>query len=103
MEHWAPIRGYEGLYDVSTKGRVRSRARVVRYSLRYGGEKTMTIRPRLLRLTWHRGQTFAYLKRDGLSRTASVRTLMAEAFHQSPFGTSKPMTDSVREPATVQR
>lgn len=30
QEHWKPIKGYEGLYEVSDKGRVRSLDRYVK-------------------------------------------------------------------------
>ena len=36
-EIWKPIRGYEGLYEVSNLGRVRSLERIMEYKNRWGG------------------------------------------------------------------
>lgn len=36
-EIWKPVKGYEGLYEVSNKGRVKS---LKRYSVRFGHQKS---------------------------------------------------------------
>ena len=45
-EEWRPIRGYEGSYDVSNLGRVRSLDRIVKH--RKGPQKSRTIRGRIM-------------------------------------------------------
>ena len=70
MEHWKSIAGYEGLYEVSDIGRVKS--------LKYGKEK-------ILKPGKDRG---GYLQvslcKDGHVKTARIHRLVAEAFIQNP-------------------
>ena len=78
MEKWKDVIGFEGLYQVSNLGRVKSVDRVVRHNL--GGPKK--VRGRILRLR-SRGKCghFAVnLHKDGHGWTASVHRLVLASF-----------------------
>lgn len=65
-EHWKPVVGYEGLYEVSTLGNVRSLRRSV---------------PRMMSSTLSRyGYHVVNLRRDGRSFTHQVSNLVLAAF-----------------------
>lgn len=75
-ERWAPILGWEGLYEVSTEGRVRSIDRTV--DTPTGPQMR---RGRLLKLRPHsRGYTQVGLTRDGRTRVCLVHHLVLESF-----------------------
>lgn len=65
---WKPIRDYEGYYDVSDTGEVRS----------LGGRRGS--KPRLLKQSDLKGYRRVSLSVDGLRRDALVHRLVAEAF-----------------------
>lgn len=81
-EIWAPVVGYEGLYEVSSLGRVRSLDRV---------EKTHTAKSshvRKGRMKVLRENRYGYIRvslyRHGQSKTFSVHRLVAMAFLGDP-------------------
>ena len=82
MMEWRPIPGFEGAYEVSDAGEVRSLARVV---LRSNGIK-QTVRERRMKLT--RSKTGYYtvsLSQPGASSvTHNVHALVAAAFLDDP-------------------
>lgn len=67
MEEWRPVSGYEGLYEVSNMGNIRS--------LRNGC---------VLALMNSRGYRRCHLAKDGHVKTAQVHRLVAEAFIPNP-------------------
>lgn len=80
MEQWRPVVGYEGIYEVSDQGRVRSVDREVRAS-RGGG--TFTKAGQLLkpgRVGKDREHQYVCLSRDGKVRNRLVHRLVLEAF-----------------------
>lgn len=81
METWKSIAGYEGLYEVSNRGQVRS---VVRTSKR-NGNTTKTVQSTVLRI---QQQSNGYLKvslcKDGKARDFRVHRLVASAFIPNP-------------------
>ncbi|NCC85089.1 MAG: hypothetical protein EOM03_13315 [Clostridia bacterium] len=79
MEQWKPISSYEGFYEVSDYGRVRSIERFVRSSSRNGG---LRIRPSkiLKQAKHHNGYLKVVLSRDGKVETLLVHRLVASAF-----------------------
>ena len=72
-EEWRPIKGYEGLYEVSSLGRVKS----MNYS--------HTGKERILKIGKHRGgYLFVILCRNGKRKNFLVHRLVAEAFLPNP-------------------
>jgi hypothetical protein len=82
-ERWRQIPGYEGLYEVSDRGQVRSIDRVV---IRKDGRRR-PVAARILKLTvrdgWP-GGTVAYLWRDGERKEHGVQRLVFAAFVGDP-------------------
>lgn len=80
-EAWKDIEGYEGYYQVSTQGNVRSVDRTVHYvdgrTARYKGKK-VAINPR------NNGYLKVNLYRDHTMKNISVHRLVAEAFVPNP-------------------
>lgn len=70
-EQWKPVNGYEGLYEVSSLGRVKS--------LKYGKEKTL--KPKKCK-----GYLRVSLYRNGKHKQFSVHKLVATAFIPNPYG-----------------
>ena len=70
MEHWQPVKGYDGLYEVSDQGRVKS--------LKYGKEKILKSGKS------PHGYLLVNLCKDGQCKSITVHRLVAEAFIQTP-------------------
>ena len=76
-EIWAPVVGYEGRYEVSSFGNVRSIARACLVG--YGAKRNL--RPRILRATPDtKGYRSVSLSKDGKVSTKRICSLVAEAF-----------------------
>lgn len=80
MEHenWLPIPGYEGAYEVSNQGRVRSVERRVRLVTRSGTEATRLVPARILRPGCSKSGHVSVALGNGNSRL--VHQLVLEAF-----------------------
>ena len=79
VERWKPVNGYEGIYEVSSHGRVRSLDRTV---TRSGGQ--VRRKGKVLRATLNPGgYPVVSLYRQGRPKNRYVHALVAEAF----FGT----------------
>ena len=76
MELWTSIPGYEGFYEVSSFGDVRSLTRFVPY----GRHKGMTYKGRDLRLFVSGSYLSVKLSKAGITRTAYVHELVLMAF-----------------------
>ena len=80
FEEWRSVPGYEGLYDVSSLGRVRSRPRRVRCG--FAGKGTRTMGGKLLMLCDDGlGYLQCCLGHRGEVRVSKVHRLVALAFH----------------------
>jgi len=95
-EEWRDIKGYEGLYQVSNIGRVKSLERTVP---RKNGRR-QTIRERILKPSTDRD---GYLRvvlcnSNGNRKTFKVHRLACEAFHENPE--DKPCVNHIDEKKT---
>lgn len=77
-EIWKPVAGYEGAYEVSDRGRVRSLERRVRLVTRQAGETTRLVPERMLRPGPTRSGHLSVAIGKGNSRL--VHQLVLEAF-----------------------
>ena len=68
-EYWKPVVGYEGLYEVSNWGRVKS--------LKFGKEK-------ILKPIIRHGYYFVGLSKNGIVKSYSVHRLVAQVFIPNP-------------------
>jgi hypothetical protein len=81
LEIWKDISGYEGLYQVSNMGRVKSLTRKVRNR---SGYRTVPSRILKNKPSKH-GYYFVGLSKKNISRTKSVHVLVAKAFLSNPM------------------
>jgi len=81
-ERWLPVAGFDGAYEVSNLGRVRSLARTI---IRSNG-RPLTIQRRILRPTTNpeNGYLAVSLWRDNIGTSWSVHALVAKAFVPNP-------------------
>lgn len=80
-EVWKDVLGYEGLYQVSNLGRVKSLFREVHYKDgRIGHFPEMILRQG----TNHKGYKVVYLSKSSSKKTALVHRLVAKAFIPNP-------------------
>lgn len=75
-----PVVDYEGLYEVSSKGRVRSLGRVVQRS----DGRSQRINARLMKLKEHKGYYYVDLSSGGIVRRFGVHQLVCTVFNGLP-------------------
>lgn len=82
MEIWKDVPGYEGYYQVSDQGRVKSVARtVVVPRTKWGVEGKRKVNEAVMSLqTDSRNRVFVALRRGGLAKRFTVASLVAAAF-----------------------
>lgn len=86
-EEWRDVVGYEGKYQVSNFGRIKSLPYKIEYINKYGNKTTTTNRPQLLHPTrvgrgWENGDGYLSVPLSGNRRL--VHRLVAEAFIPNP-------------------
>lgn len=80
-EVWKPIPNYEGMYEVSNYGRLRSCDREIKYKNKRGTEITRFSKTRELPSRMHRnGYLYAHLWKRNKETQFAVHTLVLEAF-----------------------
>lgn len=88
MEIWKDIQGYEGYYQVSNEGRVKSLARVIVYK----DGRTHTFKEKILRPRPHgynKEYYTVFLCKDTVKCPMYIHKLVAEAFVSNPSGYSE--------------
>ena len=97
-EIWKPINGYEGFYEISSLGRVRSLYRKVKC-----GKCHITIKEHLLnpQICNTNGYYMVMLSKEGVSRRFLIHRLIAEAF--IPNTANKPFIDHINGIRTDNR
>jgi predicted XRE-type DNA-binding protein len=98
IERWLPVRGYEGLYDVSDLGRVRSLDRIVMSRNRWGPIAKHLRGQTLAQRTDYYGYQVVRLYRDGYGKWIRVHRLVGEAF----LGPRQPGMDTRHGPGGQQ-
>jgi len=76
-EIWKEIYGYEGLYEVSTKGNVRS---LNRYVDHYKGGKSLKNGKLVTIFKYRSGYCYVNLSKNGKNKKYKVHRLVANAF-----------------------
>lgn len=94
-ETWKPIGGYEGLYEVSDKGRIRSVDRIVKSTNKgtsyYHKRNGALLKPYYNRL----GYLLVELWKEGIGKAYTVHRLVALAFVPNPY--NKPCVNHLDE------
>jgi len=80
-EKWLPINGYEGKYEISNSGRVKS---IARKAKRARGD--IQIRERILKTTMRGEFAYAALSNEGEAKSKPIHYLVANAFIDNPNG-----------------
>lgn len=89
MEIWKDIKGYEGFYEVSNEGRVKSAPRLVDTVMNCRHYKTVILTPSLN----DSGYYVVNLSKNGDTKTQRIHILVAEAF--IPNLENKPCVDHI--------
>lgn len=78
------MRGFGGMYEASSLGRVRSKARSVTKRTRHGGEMVQAYAARVLQPSVEKGYLRVHLGVNGAKRKAWVHTMVLHAFDRCP-------------------
>lgn len=81
METWKDVKGYEGYYQVSSCGRVKSTERVYKTKRAF-----RTVPERIRKLAKVHGYLYCELWKDGRHERFAVHRMVAEAFLENPGG-----------------
>ena len=97
-EVWRDVKGYEGLYQVSSEGRVKSLER--KFIDKIGRERY--VKERILKPAFNgRGYLFVNLYAGGKPKMHKVHRLVCQSFHDNPD--SKPDVNHINEDKTDNR
>lgn len=99
MEEWKDIKGYEGLYQVSNIGRIKSNSRAI---LRKN-KRILRIKERIIKLQLNKDNGYYYvgLHNEGIMQIKPVHRLVAETFIPNP--TNLPCVDHINGEKTDNR
>ena len=79
QEIWKDIKDYEGLYQVSNLGRIKSCERIVKR-----GDNHKPVKERILKMGDKCGYKYVILSKSGKGKTGWVHRLVAQAFISNP-------------------
>jgi len=97
-EEWRDIPQYEGLYQVSNQGQIRSIDRIVRRN----GETTKNLRGFILLPLYQKsGYMFVFLSKNGKAKRMAIHRAVALAFIPNPE--NKPEVNHINEDKTDNR
>ena len=82
IEKWIPVTGFEGVYDVSNQGYVRTRDKIIK--CRSGGERKVSGKV-LSNYTQGKGYLAVGLSKNNIYKTVSVHRLVAKHFIPNPL------------------
>lgn len=83
IEYWMDVDEYEGLYEVSSLGKVRSKDRIIEYS----NGSIHRMKGRMLKpATSKKGYLRVALSKDSKMKSYTVHRLVAQAFIDNPYG-----------------
>lgn len=83
MEQWKPVKDYEGFYEVSNQGRIRSVDRTTNSAINYNAQ--VTKKGKLLKLNLKRNGYLTFdASKDNVKKTKTVHRIVAEAFIPNP-------------------
>ena len=85
-EIWKPIKGYEGLYEVSNCGNVRSLDRdIVKYNVLTKRDNVLHIKGQIMKPSINKyGYYRLSLSKDGIRKSYPIHRLVAETFIDNP-------------------
>lgn len=81
MEEWKEIKGYEGLYQVSNTGRIKSLERTI---IRKNGRPIQILEKCIAQQIMPSGYVRVNLSKDGIGHKYYVHRLVADAFIENP-------------------
>jgi hypothetical protein len=79
-EQWKKINGFEGFYEISSTGKIKSLSRKMWNGIRYWKSKEIILKPHLN----NRGYYDISLRKNGKRKLIHVHRLVAEAFIPNP-------------------
>lgn len=98
-EIWKDVYGYEGLYKISSLGRVRSVSHIVKAN-KDGGKRKTIEKEKKGSAGWH-GYVWIILCKEGIPKTHSIHRLVAQAFIPNPE--KKPQVNHINGVKTDNR
>ena len=83
-ESWRDIAGFEGVYQISDFGRVKSLARIIPHLGRWGKIVNQKFKERILRPIKNDGYNYVYLSIGGKLHSRKIHRMVAETFIPNP-------------------
>jgi len=96
QEIWKAIIGYEGLYEVSHTGKVKSIDRNVEF-IQFGKQKKQKIKGKILKWSFTRGYPKVTLSKNGIKKDICVHLLVWDAFGEGQRDGFKLQVDHIDE------